>query len=121
MAITRLGSNGHGTKRISTGALEGSSGFGGKAFTAAPLPPLFVGYVPGVVPYDSKYLHRYLQNEFVKISQAIAALAAGYIPETFHEPEKPRNGMVKLADGANWNPGGGAGVYVYFNGQWNKL
>ena len=36
-------------------------------------------------------------------------------------PEKPFVGMICLADGTNWNPSGGAGVYCYHSGQWNKL
>ena len=36
-------------------------------------------------------------------------------------PTKPRTGMIALADGTNWNPGSGAGVYAYYGGAWNKL
>jgi hypothetical protein len=36
-------------------------------------------------------------------------------------PEKPRVGMVVLADGTNWNPGSGAGFYGYNAGSWVKL
>lgn len=37
------------------------------------------------------------------------------------EPEKPRNGMIVLADGTNWNPGSGRGFYGRVNGAWSKL
>lgn len=38
------------------------------------------------------------------------------------EPEKPRDGMIVLADGTDWNPGGeGEGFYVYYNAAWTKL
>ena len=38
------------------------------------------------------------------------------------EPEKPRDGMIVLADGTDWNPGGGGeGFYVYYNATWTKL
>lgn len=36
-------------------------------------------------------------------------------------PAKTIEGMIVLADGANWNPGGGAGYYGYHSGAWNKL
>lgn len=36
-------------------------------------------------------------------------------------PAKPREGMVVLADGTDWNPGGGQGVYCFYNSTWNKL
>jgi len=37
------------------------------------------------------------------------------------EPAKPELGMMVLADGTNWNPGSGAGVYYYNGSSWTKL
>ena len=37
------------------------------------------------------------------------------------EPARVRNGMIVYADGAEWNPGSGAGVYAYQSGAWVKL
>lgn len=36
-------------------------------------------------------------------------------------PPKPREGMLVIADGANWNPGAGAGTYVYRSSAWRKM
>jgi len=36
-------------------------------------------------------------------------------------PSKLKEGMICAADGTNWNPGGGKGVYCYYSGAWNKL
>jgi hypothetical protein len=36
-------------------------------------------------------------------------------------PAKPRTGWLVYADGISWNPGGGAGVYVYTGAVWSKL
>lgn len=36
-------------------------------------------------------------------------------------PSKKREGMIVFADGTNWNPGTGKGVYAYYSGAWNKL
>ncbi len=33
-------------------------------------------------------------------------------------PAKPREGDLRYADGTNWNPGGGAGLYRYTSGAW---
>jgi hypothetical protein len=33
-------------------------------------------------------------------------------------PPKPREGMVVVADGTDWNPGQGAGQYTYIGGVW---
>jgi hypothetical protein len=36
-------------------------------------------------------------------------------------PKKPREGMIVAADGTNWNPGGGKGIYAYLGTTWVKL
>lgn len=36
-------------------------------------------------------------------------------------PSKPREGMIRYADGVGWNPGAGAGIYQYRSGTWNKF
>jgi hypothetical protein len=36
-------------------------------------------------------------------------------------PAKPAEGQIVLADGTDWNPGAGAGVYCFYNGSWKKL
>lgn len=37
------------------------------------------------------------------------------------EPEKPRVGRVAYADGTDWNPGSGEGLYVYKSGGWTFI
>lgn len=37
------------------------------------------------------------------------------------EPKKKREGLIVIADGASWNPGAGAGTYVYRSGAWRKM
>ena len=44
-----------------------------------------------------------------------------YLRELNVAPAKVREGMIALADGTNWNPGSGAGVYAYYGGSWVKL
>jgi len=36
-------------------------------------------------------------------------------------PAKLYDGLTAYADGVNWNPGAGQGVYTYYAGAWNKL
>lgn len=58
-----------------------------------------------------------LQRELDRIASAIQIIASGQL-ETFEKPggpDKPREGMVRIADGVNWNPGSGKGPY-WFNG-----
>jgi len=42
--------------------------------------------------------------------------------QTLYAPPKPlKEGMVVLADGTTWNPGSGAGLYLYRGGAWRFL
>lgn len=78
-------------------------------------------YTPAATPADIKSLRYFLQEELVKIQNSINSLADGSL-QTYHvEPSKPRDGDIVLADGTDWNPGLGQGVYIWFNDQWNKL
>ena len=37
------------------------------------------------------------------------------------EPKKKREGLIVIADGTSWNPGSGAGTYVYRSGARRKM
>lgn len=37
------------------------------------------------------------------------------------QPAKYQDGDMVYADGTNWNPGSGEGIYVRYGGAWNKL
>ena len=76
-------------------------------------------YVPRETPLD--YDVFYFQDELRRISLSIELLAAGHIDETNVAPDKPRTGDIRLADGTNWNPGSGQGIYARYNNAWNFL
>lgn len=53
---------------------------------------------------------------------AISQIALLRQVEFLHsEPGKPREGMVSGADGTDWNPGSGKGIYIYIDGAWELL
>jgi len=61
-----------------------------------------------------------------EIIDVINALVEGYTFRCLFEkyksaPSNPQEGMVVWADGTNWNPGSGAGLYEYRGGSWQKL
>jgi hypothetical protein len=80
-----------------------------------------VAYTPDDPPADPAQLQRFLRDELRKISAAIQLLALGHIDKTHVAPAKPRDGYIRLADGTNWNPGSGQGVYVYYGAAWHFL
>lgn len=78
-------------------------------------------YQPAPPPDDVDQLRRYLLEELAKVKAAIDAVADGFAPVVYAAPAKPKPGMLRNADGMQWNPGSGAGLYRYGNGTWNFL
>jgi len=76
-------------------------------------------YIPGPIPASAE---PWLRREFERVSQAtFAAAPVLQLQPLAVAPLKPREGMVAYADGTNWNPGAGAGVYVRGSAAWAKL
>lgn len=80
-----------------------------------------ITYVPESTPDDAKLLQSHISNELRKIQMAITALAAGHLDKSHVAPTKPRDGDIRFADGTNWNPGSGQGIYAYYGAAWVKL
>lgn len=78
-----------------------------------------MGYQVGNLPADAP---AWMVQELRKLQEAEKA------PVDFVQlrvlnvaPTKPRAGMLVEADGVNFNPGAGAGCYIYRAGAWVKL
>lgn len=57
---------------------------------------------------------QYIQSELQRIANVLELFAQGQMFEvSYAEPERPRTGMLRLADGTEWNPGSGRGLYWY--------
>lgn len=68
-------------------------------------------YAPGAVPSDPEALSAFLQTELLKLQDVIDQI---HLHEKYHVvPEKPQDGQVEFADGSNWDPGEGEGLYRY--------
>lgn len=76
-------------------------------------------YKPGQVPTSPADVPGFLMREFAAIQQA-ANRAESFLElqPLATEPARLREGMVAEADGVNWDPGSGAGLYVYRSGAW---
>ena len=76
-------------------------------------------YRPRNVPPDPKDIPQFLDQELRNIAQGQVATVFVLALATSHkEPAKVADGYVVLADGTDWNPGSGAGVYCYRAGVW---
>lgn len=77
-------------------------------------------YIPGNVnPAD---MATFLRQELDKIAQAIESQSESLSLKTLHAaPTKYRDGTIVKADGTDWNPGSGSGLYVYRDAAWHFL
>lgn len=82
-----------------------------------------MAYVPIYPPNTGNPdLERWVFEELQAIAADLTAgVGAILLPELNAAPDRPRLGMVVLADGTNWNPGSGAGFYGYDGTSWTFL
>lgn len=79
-------------------------------------------YHPNNPPDDPAKLPAYLREEFRRMQQAMMAPQKNVRLVTLHaQPSKYAEGDVVLADGTDWNPGSGAGVYRRSSVAWVLL
>lgn len=78
-------------------------------------------YAPELPPQDPAKLPGFLLLELQKIQAALVVLSKKKFDELHREPDRPRRGDLALADGTDWNPGSGAGLYAYSGAAWVLL
>lgn len=80
-------------------------------------------YVPKHAPVLTSLedLRKYVEEELRLISLDWEILEIANFRILHVEPAKLADGMVAFADGTDWNPGGGAGLYQRVTGAWVKL
>lgn len=68
----------------------------------------------------SRYEPEYFFRQFLLL-QSVLDLLSGQIEPTARAPDKPRDGMLRYADGISWDPGSGRGLYLYVSTEWVAL
>jgi hypothetical protein len=64
-------------------------------------------------------LRNWISNELVRVSNAFTTSSqTTTLLVLTAAPAKPQIGQVVFADGTNWNPGSGRGLYYYDSGGW---
>jgi hypothetical protein len=77
-------------------------------------------YTPSAVPeLGNVLLTEWLRRELRSI-QAGFEFVNDYDVLT-SPPDRVKEGMARYADGVEWNPGAGKGLYLYDGAAWNKL
>ena len=74
-------------------------------------------------PQDWEALKRYIEEELRQIALTFKHLDSETmtLAELHVAPIKPQEGICAYADGTDWNPGAGTGLYQYRNGSWVKV
>lgn len=67
------------------------------------------------------YLYQELQNIARSRTEPDAFMTLQVQHESPRVPSDARIVMIAIADGTDWNPGSGAGLYRYQNGSWTFI
>lgn len=80
-------------------------------------------YIPTLPASISSFedMLEFITRENTAIAIAIASHLENELPELHAAPTKPRAFMIVAADGTDWNPGSGQGVYAYYAAAWHFL
>lgn len=81
-------------------------------------------YTPRTPPdgSDVRVILEWIFQELITLSGILTNLESGvFLDLSTSAPPKPRERMLVFADGTNWNPGSGKGVYCYYNSSWHFL
>lgn len=63
----------------------------------------------------------WISRELLQLERTFRELDEVQLVELHVEPERPRDGLTVFADGTDWNPGSGQGIYTYYASAWHKL
>lgn len=75
-------------------------------------------YQPGSIPENPEYLGEFVIRELKKLGDIVYNVASMRLEQLHAEPDKPRNGDIRYADGSDWNPGQGKNLYYYNGTNW---
>lgn len=74
------------------------------------------------MPQELEPLRKYVADEFDRLTTFLNTEADFVVFRVNNvAPTRPIEGMVAFADGTNWNPGAGKGLYKYQAGAWVAL
>ena len=83
--------------------------------------PYFPGTGPAVTTPEISDLLHFIEREIEAISKNFSETIVLELRPSFAPPDKPQDGEIRYADGVNWDPGSGVGIYGRVSGAWVKL
>ena len=79
-------------------------------------PQVYIENPPFVQNEEARVLLRWAVDQFERLAHFHNQLAKGHVEVLHVEPDNPRNGEIRFADGTDWDPGSGEGYYGYKEG-----
>ena len=78
---------------------------------------------PATAPTEQLAFRAWVQDELSIISTSFSEVETDTVilKQWNAEPAKLYDGLLAYADGTNWNPGSGEGLYSYYNAAWKFL
>jgi hypothetical protein len=77
---------------------------------------------PQVGDRDAKSVAEWAEAEFLAIGRDLASYRVLDLAVSYAPPTRPRLGMLVCADGTEWDPGSGEGLYRFTGaGTWKYL
>lgn len=70
---------------------------------------------------DIKQTVELLKEQLTRLSVKVSELEQSLLVEHHVAPAKVYEPMLRVADGSDWDPGSGAGLYLYLGASWTKL
>jgi hypothetical protein len=77
-----------------------------------------MAYAPGPVPPLLAHMGAYIRQELEKLKLELSPQPQHQFKVAHAEPPKPRQGMLAYADGTDWDPGSGEGLYRHDGSAW---
>ena len=80
-------------------------------------------YEPSPIPRAESVadLALYVFSELNRLGSILFNQSVLRLEQTNVAPTKPRDGDIRYADGTNWDPGSGAGIYFFNGTSWTQL
>jgi hypothetical protein len=72
-------------------------------------------------PEDAQGLPSWAHQQLINLSLSLQQIAEGQLEKQHAQPDKPRDGMLRYFDGADYNPGSGEGFYGFYGNAWHFL
>lgn len=76
---------------------------------------------PAVQSTELREVVNWVQRELTLVANNLVGLNFLQLVVLHNEPLRPRDGMIVYADGTDWDPGSGEGIYGRVNGSWAAL